>query len=146
MIKNAIHKNIVLSLVVLAIFSLGNVVSAYEIKQLEGIELVGDFVLNQAKVEVEMNPGDIRTKSIEIINRTSETRKFTVSVEDTGGTEDGSKAVVLYGEQAGPNSLKDFVSPEITAFTLQPREQITLPVTITFRKMQNLVVCMAQYL
>lgn len=112
-------------------FMMGAYAGAYTIIDRPGIELRGDFILEPAKVEVFLEPGESVTRDLSVINRTEEERVFTVNIEDTRGSDDPSRAVVLLGEERGPYSLRDYLSPEITEFTLEPRQQITLPVTIS---------------
>lgn len=94
-----------------------------------GGDFVGDYALQPAKVEVFLKPGEERTEVFTFTNRTENTRDFVINLEDFTSGE-GEDAIRLLGEEEGPFSLKKFLFPEVTSFTLKPNEQIKLPVVI----------------
>ncbi|HET8575305.1 MAG TPA: hypothetical protein VFM02_04015 [Candidatus Paceibacterota bacterium] len=104
--------------------------SAYSIENTNA-ELTGDFVLSPAKLEIDIDPGSTATRTISITNRVNKDVNFSVSVEDFEGSEDPNQAVVLLGDKTGPYSLKDFIKPEISTFSLKPGERITIPIAIS---------------
>ena len=107
--------------------------NAYEIRD-TSTEFYGDFALEPAKRDIQMNPGDIKIEILNILNRTDKTLDFKVELEDFIGSQDPSETVILKGDEKGPYSLKDFITPEITSFTLEPGQKIILPVTISVPK------------
>jgi len=103
--------------------------NAYEIRD-TFIEAQGDFVLEPAKVEVKLDSGASSTEILNILNRTDKTLNFEIEIEDFTGSQDPNQTVILQGEEVGPYSLKDYLIPEITSFTLEPGQKIILPVAI----------------
>jgi len=91
----------------------------------------GDFVLEPGKTEVNLKPGETALRTITITNRVDHETTFTLTEEDIRGTDDPTTAVALLGDERGPYSLKDLVKPEITTFTLNPGEQIIIPVSVS---------------
>jgi hypothetical protein len=99
-------------------------------KKSTNVELTGDYVLSPAKIEVELEAGETATRTILIRNRDQETVDFELDIEDFKGSTSSEKSVVLLGEDVGPYSLKDYVDPEVGEFSLEPGEEIILPVQI----------------
>ncbi len=103
--------------------------------QIEKINLTGtpagDFVLSPGKIELWMEPGEKITKVISITNRIGAEMNFKVVVEDFKGSYDAENPVVLMGGEKGPYSLKNYLKPEISEFTLKYGERITIPVEIS---------------
>lgn len=104
-------------------------VNAYEVRD-TSIEPQGDFVLEPAKVDVKLDPGGSTTEILNILNRTDKALDFKIEMEDFSGSQDTSQTVILKGEERGPYSLKDYLIPEITAFTLEPGQKMILPVVV----------------
>jgi hypothetical protein len=105
-------------------------VEAVEREQLS-VEPNGDFVIGPGKTELAVAPGDATTERITRTNRTATTADFVINLEDftaASGTED---VVDLLGDKRGPASLKNFLQPEVTEFTLAPSEQITFTVDVS---------------
>lgn len=115
---------------VLAFGSLSSVL-AYEIEDLSDVPVENDFVLAAGKVEIWMDPGDKYTKEIMITNRLGKTMDFTVEVEDFTGSRNPDETVILLGEEKGPYSLRDYIKPEITKFTLNHGQRMILPVEVS---------------
>lgn len=109
-------------------------VFAFQVQSVDS-GIMGDFILSPAKQEVVLDPGTSMTHRMTVINRTAESRDFSVSVEDIAGTRDIENPVVLFGEASGPYSLAEYVVPELTVFTLAPQEQATFNVDITLPEM-----------
>ncbi len=93
-----------------------------------------DFVVEPGKTEVFLNPGENMVKNITITNRINKTVKFKLTTEDFVGTDDPKQPVVLLGDTHSPYSLKDFIVPEISEFSLELGEKIVIPVTISVPK------------
>lgn len=104
---------------------------AYQIQDLPGTEVKGDVVLGPTKVEFFLNPGEKATKELMITNRTGETITFTLGVEDFTGSRNVNESVVFLGDAEGPYSLKDWLKPEVSEFTLKHGQRIHLPVEIS---------------
>jgi len=94
------------------------------------VEIVGDFVLERAKFEATLHPGETVIETIGVINRTDRTVRYTIDVEDFSGSADGTSPVNLLGAERGPYSLKDYFNPHVWEFTLEPKQRIKLPVEI----------------
>ncbi len=127
-------KKILFASVLFLFFAAGSwgapaVVSAYEIVNVK-TDLKNDFVLEPAKFEVSLDPGQSVSKDLTITNRMKETRRFKVEVEDFTGSKSGERAVVLMGEERGPYSLKDYIEPELREFSLEPNQKMVMSVKI----------------
>jgi hypothetical protein len=92
---------------------------------------LNDFVVEPGKTEIFANPGETITKSISITSRIDKTVKFKLTTEDMIGTSDVNSPVQLLGDGIGPYSIKDLVQPEITEFSLDLGEKITIPITVS---------------
>jgi hypothetical protein len=114
---------------VVSMWAMPFIASAYTISSTSA-PIRGDFVLEPAKVELTVAPGDITETELRMVNRTEETLNFTIDIEDTKGSDDASRSVILLGDEEGPYPLRAMVRPEINSFTLKSQEEIRLPVTI----------------
>jgi len=106
-------------------------VLAYEIEKLANIPVTNDFTLGPGKVEIFIDPGAKQTRNLLITNRLGKEMKFKVEIEDFEGSPTGEVAAVLLGGKKGPYSLRDYLYPEITEFTLAHGERMVLPVEIS---------------
>lgn len=95
------------------------------------VEPLNDFVIEPAKFEIFLNPGDTITKYITITSRIQGTTQFSIGTEDLRGTTDAQQPVILMGDERGPYSVKDYIKPETDTFSLNYGEQVQLPVTVT---------------
>lgn len=104
----------------------------YRIEQVDvSNALYKDFVVGPGKIELEIEPGQSKTALITVTNRMDETREFELDIEDFTGSRNLAETVVLLGDQAGPYSLKDFISFEISSFELKNGERAVIPVTVS---------------
>jgi hypothetical protein len=90
-----------------------------------------DFVVEPGKTEIFLNPGESIVKNISITNRIGKTAKFKLTTEDFIGTSNPNQPVLLMGDTNSPYSLKDFIIPEISEFSLELGEKITIPITVS---------------
>lgn len=104
---------------------------AYTIEKLPNIVVSGDFFVGPTENELFLDPGQRAVRQLTITSRLGREMKFVVSAEDFIGSEAGETATVLLGEEKGPYTLKDYLKPEITEFTLQHAEKMVLPIEIT---------------
>jgi hypothetical protein len=102
---------------------------AYTIED-SGAEQVGDFVLEPAKVEVFLDPGETATRSVSIVNRTGAKVEYQIELEDFVGTDDGSASVKFLGDADSPYSFKKGIQPEVKTFTLEAGQRARIPVDI----------------
>lgn len=123
-------KKIIFGFVFTTIFLLAGAVLAFEKTKLN-IIAQNDFVVEPGKTEIFINPGETITKNISVTNRIGKSVKFRLTTEDIVGTNDAISPVKLLGDGIGPYSLKNFIEPEITEFTLELGEKITIPVKIS---------------
>jgi hypothetical protein len=108
-------------------------VLAYRIEDLQLPEK-GDFVLGPGKIEIWADPGEEFQKELIISNRIGQTMEFNVEIEDIKGSFDPNQPIIFLAEKKGPYSLKDYLQPEITKFTLKHGQRIILPVKISIPK------------
>lgn len=114
----------------LAAMGVASPAKAIEIKD-AAVEVRNDFVLEPAKTEVFLKPGEKTTKTLSIVNRTDREQVFTVEVEDFTGSKDPNQVVVLLGNDRSPYSLKDYIKPEVNSFKLKSKQRAVLSVTIS---------------
>lgn len=129
--KNNYKKITSTGLFVLAFFVFVGQASAFEKTKQEGMVAQNDFVVEPGKTELFVNPGETVTKNITITNRIAKTVKFKLSTEDMVGTTDSESPIKLLGDEMGPYSIKNFMKPEISEFSLDLGEKIIIPVTVT---------------
>lgn len=122
---------VIFSLVSTILFGFAVTVSAYQIQNLPDTKVEGDIILGPTKTEFFLNPGEIATKEIMVTNRTGQTLRFQIEIEDFIGSRDPGQSVVLLGDQRGPYSLKDWMTSEISEFILEHGQRIYLPVKIS---------------
>jgi len=106
-------------------------VLAYQVEDLNISPGDNDFVLGPGKVELWVEPGEKIIKEFTITNRLGKTMDFKIGIEDMKGSRDPEETVVLLGEEKGPYSLKDYIKPELTEFTLNHGQRMILPVEIS---------------
>ena len=119
---------------VILLFSGIPAVLAYTIEDLSGIGVEKDFVIGPAKKEVWLNPGESTTINLNVTNRLGSEMSFRIGVEDFVGSRDPNQVTVFLGEEKGPYSLKDYLKPEITEFTLKHGQRMVLPIEISIPK------------
>ncbi|MCD6500612.1 hypothetical protein J7K42_01175 [bacterium] len=106
-------------------------VCAYSIQKLANVPVENDFTLGPGKVEVLLDPGSTTTRNLLITNRLGKVMDFKVEIEDFEGSPTGERAAVLLGGKRGPYSLKNYLNPELSEFTLAHGERMVLPVEIS---------------
>lgn len=104
---------------------------AYNIRNLIDAPIVGDFTIGPGKAEFWLNPGEEATKTINITSRLGETTKFKIEIEDFTGSNKGTEAAILLGSEKGPYSLKNYIHPEVSEFTLEHGQRIDLPIKVS---------------
>ncbi len=114
---------------ILGLTLLASPAKALEIKDAP-VEIKDDFLLEPAKLEVTLNPGEKTTKTLSVVNRTDREQTFTVSVEDFTGSQDPNRVVVLLGNDRSPYSLRDLIKPEVNSFRLKPKQRAIMAVNI----------------
>jgi hypothetical protein len=105
--------------------------SSYLVEQLFGDEVVGDFVVGPGKVELQIAPGQSKTVTISVSNRTGGAKLFKLETEDAAGSQDPNTPIILLGEQTGPYTMKDFISVADDSFILEHNTRVQIPVTVT---------------
>jgi hypothetical protein len=123
------RRGLLASLSVMMFFGITAPAYGLEIKD-AAVEVRNDFVLEPAKTEVFLKPGDKVTKTLSVVNRTDREQTFTIDVEDFGGSRDPKQVVVLLGSDRGPYSLKDYIRPEVDTFKLKSKQRAVLQVVI----------------
>lgn len=118
--------------VAIALFGINfSVALAFQIEDLKIAPGNNDFVLGPGKTELFLDPGAKATKEFTVTNRLGKTMTFQISIEDMKGSQNLDETVVLLGAEKGPYSLKDYIKPETTEFTLNHGQRMILPVEIT---------------
>src|SRR5680860_544385 len=128
--KNFFLLKSILILILILILAFSSEVFAFEKTQLE-LEDQNDFVVEPGKTEIFINPGETITKNIVITNRIGKNVTFELTTEDMVGTDDSLSPIRLLGGEEGPYSLKNFIKPEITEFSLDLGERISIPIEIS---------------
>ena len=122
------------SLLAAAVFVLFAVhASAYSIQDVS-VVASNDFVVEPAKIEIFADPGDVITKSVTIINRIEGRSTFSLSLEDFVGSDDGSVAVKLLGDEVSRYSFRDNITSEVTHLDLDFGQKAVIPITIRVPK------------
>jgi len=103
---------------------------AYQKESLD-VEFKNDFVVEPGRTEVFMNPGETVIKTVSVTNRSNKAISFFLSTEDFKGTDNPDNPVMLLGDDIGPYSLKNFLTPEVDKFSLEPGEKIFFDVKIS---------------
>jgi hypothetical protein len=103
----------------------------YRVEQLYGDRVVGDFVVGPGKVELQIAPGQSKTVTISVSNRTGAAKLFKLEMEDAAGSQDPNTPIVLLGEQTGPYTMKDFIRVADDSFVIEHNKRVQIPVTIT---------------
>jgi hypothetical protein len=107
---------------------------AYQTESLT-VDSRNDFVLEPAKQELFLNPGDSVTQDLYVTDRTPGVTTFKIETDDIKGSNDANTPViVLNSDEKGPYSGKDFISYDSPQFTLSFGQRATIPVTITIPK------------
>ena len=104
---------------------------AYIIQDIPETRIEDDFVLGPGKIEAFLEPGEKIQKELLITNRIGMEMEFKVVVEDFKGSQNPKEPAVLLGDEKGPFSLKNYLKPELSEFTLQHGERMVLPVEIS---------------
>lgn len=105
-------------------------VFAYQVTTHEDIPIFNDFVVGPTKHEFFLEPGQTGSVELSVMNRLGREMQFQVNVEDFTGSYDPEQTVVLLGDTKGPYSLRDYVKPEITEFTLSHGQKIYFKVEV----------------
>lgn len=103
---------------------------AYEVQTIADTPVKNEFVLGPGKVDLVLNPGEKTVRNIMVTSRFAGERKFKVEVEDFSGSLDANETIKFFGSEKGPYSMKDYVKPEVSEFSLKLGERIILPVEI----------------
>ncbi|MBU0646989.1 hypothetical protein KKC67_00545 [Patescibacteria group bacterium] len=128
--------------IIFLIFALGIVFFGFNLKatlarasvieDIKDVPVKNDFVLGPGKIELWMNPGETATKELMITNRIGKTMDFQINIEDFGGSRDSKQTVVFFGDKESPKtSLKNYLKPELTKFTLMHGQRMILPIEVS---------------
>jgi hypothetical protein len=126
-----IQKTILKASVFLLAAFMGVSASADVVRTQLTVDNTNDFVVEPGKTEIFLNPGESIKKNITVTNRVNKKVTFKIVIEDFVGTEDSNNPVKLLGDEVGPYSLKNLVKPEISEFTLNFGEKISIPVQVS---------------
>ena len=110
-------------------------VSPYHIDTLS-VQNRNDFVLEPAKQEVFLNPGQSSTSTtLYVTDRVEGTTTFSISVQDIKGSSNpNAPVVILQPGDVTPDSAQNFISVPAKKFTLTFGQRARIPVTIAIPK------------
>lgn len=108
----------------------GGAALAYEVQDYKDVPVLNDFVVGPTKHEIFLEPGQSAVTQMYIMNRLGRAMNFQLHVEDFEGSYDPEQTVVLLGDKRGPYSLKDYLKPEATEFTLSHGQKVYFEVRI----------------
>ena len=123
-------KKILLIAGFVAVLAGANGAWAYELQPLDNTPVEEDFVLGPGRTDLVLEPGEKSIQQIAITNRLGRSQDFNLEIEDFSGSDNPDQTVRLFGDIKGPYSLKDYVKPEITKFSLKHGERIIIPIEI----------------
>jgi len=103
----------------------------YSRERLPNDDVFNDFVVGPGRFELALAPGQSRTVELVVSNRMGVEKVFSFETVDAEGTDDGSQALVLLGDDRGPYTIKDYISVPHNEFTLQHAERARIPVTVS---------------
>lgn len=107
-------------------------VFAARVEKQNDVPIRNDFPTGPTSFDVEVNPGEVVTKQIQVDNRMGKEQKFEIAVEDfQGSAVDPSQTVLLQAEKEGKYGAKEWIKPEISHFSTQHGERQYLNVTVT---------------
>lgn len=106
-------------------------VLAYTIEKFPNLSIEGSFAVSPTQNEAFLKPGETIVRNLNITSRLGKRMQFRVTTEDFTGTKTGETAAMLLGEERGPYSLKDYLKPELTEFTLDQGERMVLPIEVS---------------
>ena len=96
-----------------------------------GQQVIKDqLVISPAKLEVSLDPGQETTVHVRIASGFSTPVTIRVYTEDLGQSSDPFVGAELSGDSKSLTSLRGYLYPLITNFTVKPGEVVALPVTI----------------
>lgn len=110
--------------------SIPNPAAAFSVSEVS-VDPVGDFVVEPAKIELTLKPGETVTKTLAVTSRIQDETKFSISLEDFLGTENGSYAVRLLGDQVSPYSFRSSIRPDVENFSLSLGERALVSIEIS---------------
>lgn len=96
--------------------------------------VTGQFVISPTKVELDVKPGDIISRDVEISNRTGSTLTIEFSVEDFEGSTDPSQATVFKGGEDSAWGARRWLQPEISSIVLKQGEMVNFTTRIVIPK------------
>lgn len=118
----------------LLLVTAGSAQAATSIERNPNMVVSNDYVVGPGKVELLASPGQTIIKNITVVNRFATPKTFQLDLEDFKGSRENGVNLELLGALRGPYSLKDYLNPEASTFTLQPGDRITIPVRVTIPK------------
>lgn len=101
-----------------------NSVFAYRLDNFSNIEKTGDYLVGPVKTEISLEPGQNKDVEISVLNRSGKKLDFSISLEDFSA----SRNVELIDNS--PYSLRDYIFPETSGFSLEHGQKIYLSVQI----------------
>ncbi len=97
----------------------------------QNMDVRNDFQVGPTRFELTLAPGEEKTIEIELTSRMGRQTSFTLEKEDFSPSENENEQTRLYGENRGPYSAKDWITPLISSITLQQADRAYIPVTVS---------------
>lgn len=127
-------KKILIAAITTLVIFIGSASYAYQIIP-NSIDSINEkFTMMGLKDYINIEPGGSVTKDIVIASNYDKPTKFKIRVAGLSGSDDPKNDGMSLDEQGDDSnvySLKDFIYPEISEFTLNNKEKIIIPVTIS---------------
>lgn len=121
-----------LSAFILSLLVLPGAVSAYEYGTFP-TEANGDFIVGPTKAEIVVAPGETKTHRLTVKSRIDGEQKFELQVKDFVASDNLEEVIQFVDRDSGinPYFLSDYISTEITDFSLGLGESIAFDVTVS---------------
>lgn len=104
------------------------------VEDLPSNDVYNDFVVGPGKVELTLRPGESRVVEVTVANRMGNDRTFTLAAEDFVGSSKPDETITLLGNDHSPYTLRDFLLPEVSEFTIQSGTRARIKVTVSVPK------------
>ena len=89
-----------------------------------------NIILQPAKIELIMEAGEKDVANLLIVNQLGRDASFKVEVRDFIGSMIAEKPTLILESEESPYSLKNYLKPQITGFTLKSGQQLVLPIEV----------------
>lgn len=96
----------------------------------QNVDIRNDFQFGPTRFELTLAPGEEKTVEIQLTSRMGRQASFSMEKEDFSPSENENEQTRLYGNQKGPFSAKDWLTPLVGNITLTHGDRAYIPVTV----------------